>query len=178
MERSLVALAGIAFSDSHGGSSVHKSRALPPSSGSGAGRSRAINWVACVVLGPGWWWEATLGSPMTSYYEVFEVHQAAEQESNQEVESLGYPQGSGREEWDDWAHHPGGVGQWSGQSYQESPSHTRSGWHAGRSWSVRWSGWGQRHYDNWSWDGQQSESGSVGSRASYANHPVPTTSFC
>ena len=115
---------------------------------------------------------------MTSYYEVFEVHQAAEQESNQEVESLGYPQGSGREEWDDWAHHPGGVGQWSGQSYQESPSHTRSGWHAGRSWSVRWSGWGQRHYDNWSWDGQQSESGSVGSRASYANHPVPTTSFC
>ena len=32
VERSLVALAGMVFSDSHGGSSVHKSRALPPSS--------------------------------------------------------------------------------------------------------------------------------------------------
>ena len=81
---------------------------------------------------------------MTSYYEVFEVHQVVEEDSNQGPGSSGEP---GREVWDDWDQRPGSADWWNEPSFQASHSHGWGSWYADRSWSAQWSGWGRRNYE-------------------------------
>eukprot|EP00435_Cladocopium_sp_Y103_P012273 s3261_g3.t1 len=175
VERSLVALAASHVPTATVAPVCTKGWALPLLSGSGAGRSRAL--AACVVLGP-WLGGGAVdvgygdtGVTMTSYYEVFEVHQAMDEEDSfQQPGATEHSYGGqgGNDGWD-WNQSPG-AGSWSGYGGYGNQS---NGWGSGlgsRSWSGHWSaGWGQRHYDNWSWDGQASDSGSVGSWRSYDN---------